>query len=195
MPNTNKQLDEILGLVREQRDDLDTTAMKSDQHPIDPRKGVMYFDLDIEYYNIDEDIEEALAGDDGAAARLAEAFGDDWKADAERNRLDVNKLESEAMKEVQRFVGKFSNEGHGSGGELICKIPVSDHGEVEKVWDKVQRAFGGGDDIVYLSYTPYASFGNWTLYPQGVNGPSFGTDGRDGDIDDWLDDNDPRAGR
>jgi hypothetical protein len=166
------------------------TAMKPDQHPIDPRKGVMYFDLNIEDYNIDEDVEEALAGDARAAARLAEAFGKDWKADAEKNRLDVNGLESRGLKEVQKILkARIGNEGHDSGGSLVCNVNVQEYGDVKRLWDIVD------DEMYDLVDTPYMGFSPFTLYPQGVNGPSFGSHGRNGDIDDWLDDNDPRDTR
>ena len=168
----------------------------ADANGLDPRRAIMYFGIMIEDYNIDEDVDEANYGDAIALDRLVDAFGPDWSEKAQSNRLDTHKLESRAVKEVQRYVGRFGNEGHGSGDELVCKIGVSSYADVQKIWKMVQREMGGGEDIVYLE-TPYASFGNWTLYPEGVNGPSYGVDGRDGDIDDWLDDNEPgrRASR
>jgi hypothetical protein len=144
----------------------------------DPRKAMIYFDLVFEDYNFEEDQEN----DPKRAERFLKLGGGDPSKAA-------LKAEQLAMKEAQKIlkVKRIGNEGHGSGGELVCKISVDSVEEARKIFDKVEAEHGGGDDVVYLD-APYMAMQGFTLFPQGVNGPQYrlGGSSRE-DIDDFWD--------
>jgi len=69
-------------------------------------------------------------------------------------------------------VVKVIAEGHDYYGDLICRISINALSELETVYRAVMRRVGGGDDIVYLD-TCYMTARQWTILPQGVNGPQI----------------------
>jgi hypothetical protein len=142
---------------------------------LDPRKAMMYFDIAFEEYNLDDaaeegdEIAEKLKGGDEALAR---------------------KLEGDAVKAAEKLFGvKVSNEGHDAQGNLVCKFSVDSWADVDKAYKTIMRAHGGGDDTIDLA--PFHVAQGFVLFPQGVNGPRYGNPAgrKDGDLDDWLDDN------
>jgi hypothetical protein len=124
-----------------------------------PRSAVVYFDLVFDEDNYLEDTEEENLPDDQVILR--------W--------------EDSAMREIAEGIGhRVSNEGHDSYGILVCKVFPDTLRDVEKMVDWVMANTGGGDDIVYLDN--HFSAGQWTLFPQGVNGPRV----MFADFDEWL---------
>lgn len=150
------------------------TRTAAGQHPIDPRKGMMYFDLVMEDYNVEEDAENG----DELAMRIMEDGG-----------KTVNKLEGDALKKLSTMFGvRISNEGHGSGNELICKFGVDSWQDVAKVNKVLHSHHTGGDDVIDVG-VPYFAAQGFALFPQGVNGPRYGNTPRSlGDLDEWLED-------
>ena len=149
------------------------TRTAAGQHPLDPRKAMVYFDLVMEEYNVEED---AGNGDELAM----QIMNDDGKA--------ANKLEGDALKKLATMFGaKISNEGHGSGGELVCKLGVDTWQDVSKINKVINSHQTGGDDTIDVGVQYFAAQG-FVLFPQGVNGPRYGnTAGSKGDLDEWLD--------
>jgi hypothetical protein len=128
-----------------------------------------------------------------ASGRIASDF-DPRKAmmsfDIIQGEDEVGGSESDAVHEIKSLlkVRSVDNEGHGSGGELICKISVSDLTEVARIIELVQRNTGGGEDTIYLDDGFQAQ--GFTLYPQGFNGDSYqmGGNGRHEDLEEYLED-------
>lgn len=91
--------------------------------------------------------------------------------------------EMAALKELQKMlkVRKIGNEGHDSYGALTCKIDVQSTKDVKNLYKLIDRAKGGGDDIIFVDDFMAQQF---RLLPEGVNGPQIETD----DIDDFLED-------
>lgn len=91
--------------------------------------------------------------------------------------------EMAALKDLQKTlkVRKIGNEGHDSYGALVCKIDVQSVKDVQKLFQLIDRAKGGGDDMIYLDGFIAEGF---RLLPTGVNGPQIPTD----DIDEFLED-------
>ncbi|MFA6234293.1 MAG: DUF2958 domain-containing protein [Bacteroidota bacterium] len=153
------------------------------------RGGILYFDLAMEDYNIEEDVNEAGRGDENAIQRLQES-GIGWP---DPNYEKAGDLEFKALKEMSTLLGKrVENEGHGSGDELVCKFSVSKWIEVKNINDIIKRHTTGGDDEISLN-TPYTVARGFTLYPDAelANGRAWGVSsgGRVlGDLDDWLED-------
>jgi len=137
------------------------------EHPLG-RMAVVYFDVESEDYNIEED------ADNG------DAFAQSLMDDGGRG---LNKLEGDALKNLSRMFGqRISNEGHDSGGALVCKFGVDSWAEVKKAWGVISRA---GDDLD--TDARYIVARNFRLYPDGVNDVFYGEDfGAEGDWDDWL---------
>ena len=148
------------------------------------RGGIIYFDLEFEDYNVEEDLSAAEDGDEDAIENLV-AAGIGYPPDLSK----AGGQEFQAIAELEKMLGvKISNEGH-SNSSLICKFSVGSWEEVNKVYDIIQRNTGGGEDQIYLD-TPYQAAQGFTLYPDEnlANGRSWGTNGRDGDLDEWLED-------
>lgn len=142
------------------------------------RGGVMYFDLTTQEYQIEEDVNEAEGGDEEAIERLNDAgfgFPPDYSHGL--------KLSQQGYQEAQRLLGvRLNNEGH-SDESLVCKFGVASWSDVQRIYSIL------GDEPYYLD-TPYMEIQGLTLYPDEnlVNGRSYGVEGNDGDLDDWLED-------
>ena len=97
---------------------------------------------------------------------------------------DAGGDEMAALKELQKIlkVRKIENEGHDRYDALICRISdVHSTGDVKNLFQRIDRAKGGGDDIIYVDGFAAQQF---KLLPEGVNGPQIPTE----DIDDFLED-------
>lgn len=128
----------------------------------DPNKAVLYFDINFEDYNAEED---------GAV------FSSD----------DLEDMESEALRNVSKlFRERVENEGHDNMA-LICKIFVDELKTVAKIIKKVQRETIGGEDQIEVG-VDYHVAQNFTLYPQGVNETSYqmGGNGHHKDLEEYL---------
>ena len=137
-----------------------TSKVASD---FDPRKAMMYFDIQFEEYNAEED-----------GVNLSSR--------------DLSSMESNALRNVSRLLKvKVGNEGHDSHGDLICKISVNSLEEVAKIVEIVQRNTIGGEDQIDTDVQYFVAQG-FTLYPQGVNGVSYqiGGNGRHEDLEEYL---------
>ena len=178
MTNVNKQLDEILGLVREQRDDLTPIRFS-------PEDATVYFDL-----NFDESkLEEDLDGENGPERqRDAEWYVNIWSPDGAYHSDLFNKsngpwwsvFEAEALKEISAMLGvkvQHPRRGHrGStspppeaGGPLVCKFGVDTPQDVFRVADIVRTNSRGGDDVISLN-APYTEASGFLFYPWLVHG-------------------------
>lgn len=133
----------------------------------DPRKAVMYFEI-----QIDND--------------LAEMINYEEISDSE-----LSSMESKALKSVSRLLKvRVGNEGHDRYGSLICKIAVNSLEEVAKIVEIVQRNTIGGEDQIETG-VDYFSAQGFTLYPTGVNGrPTYQIGGMGGheDLEEYLED-------
>ena len=140
------------------------------EHPLG-RMSIVYFDLVMEDYNIEED-----AGNGDAFAQSL--LDDPSKANA---------LESKALKSLSRMFGtRIMNEGHGSGDELVCKFGVRSWADVKKANDVINRHYEGGDDQIGTD-VPYMVARDFRLYPDGVNDVFYGAEpGAEDDWDEWL---------
>ena len=154
--------------------------------------GVMYFELTMEDYNMEEDFSSAEDGDEEAIQRLTAAGLTHLKPLGQQDRALVD-LEWKALKEVERLFPGFrvGNEGHDTAGDLICKFNVNTYADVKKVQSIIDRSAGGGDDEIYLD-TPYAAVRGFHLYPDAnlANGRAWGVRPGpvEGDLSDWLED-------
>ena len=95
---------------------------------------------------------------------------------------DAEGDEMAALKELQKIlkVRKIENEGHDRYDALVCRISdVHSTGDVKKLFQRIDRAKGGGDDIIYVDGFAAQQF---RLLPEGVNGPQIPTE----DIDEFL---------
>lgn len=139
-------------------------------HPLG-RMAIVYFDLAMEDYNVEED---AGNGDEFAQSLL----------DDVRNAL---KLESDALKSLSRMFGaRIMNEGHDSGGGLVCKFAVDSWDDVKKALSVINRNHEGGDDQIGTG-VPYMVARDFRLYPDGVNNVFYGEgSGAEGDWNEWL---------
>ncbi len=137
------------------------TKLASD---FDPRKAIMYFSIDFEDYNAEEDGVE---------------FSD----------RELHKKTLEAQKKVGRILKvRISNEGHDSSGNLICKFGVDSLKEAAKIFKIIQR--GGEGGTVIETGVEYFIANFFTLYPQGVNGIAYQMDafGPAKDLEEYLED-------
>ena len=140
------------------------------EHPLG-RMAIVYFDLAMEDYNIEEDADEGDA--------FAQSLLDDPRK--------ANALESKALKSLSRMFGtRIMNEGHDSGGGLVCKFAVNSWADVKKANDVISRYYEGGDDQIGTD-VPYMVARDFRLYPDGVNDVFYGAapDAED-DWDEWL---------
>ena len=129
----------------------------------DPRKAVMYFDIQFEDYNAEED-------------------------GVEISSRELSSMESKALKSVSRLLKvRVGNEGHDSFGNLVCNISVNSLEEVAEVVEIVQRNTIGGEDQIDTDVQYFVAQG-FTLYPQGVNGVSYqiGGNGVHEDLEEYL---------
>jgi len=144
---------------------------------LDPRKAVMYFDI---VFNEGDAEEQANVEYSPESHELAKRLMD--PADKGRSLL---KLEEEAYKRAGSILKvRLGNEGHNRG-DLVCTFNVSSVKEVAKVWDRIERNMS--NDYEMDLDTPFFTAMDFRLYPQGVNGPSYGEGEYGGDIQDWLD--------
>ena len=139
-------------------------------HPLG-RMAIVYFDLAMEDYNIEEDADN---GDEFAQSLMAD----------HRKGLE---LESKAVKNLSRMFGaRIMDEGHDSGGGLVCKFGVDSWADVKKALDVINRNHEGGDDQIGTD-VPYMVARDFRLYPDGVNDVFYGEgSGAEGDWDEWL---------
>lgn len=150
------------------------------------RGGMMYFDIESEDYNIDEDVVNAANGDEVAIARLEES-GLGFPPDYDKSVA----LEQRAYKEMASKLGRYGvhldNEGHANGGQLACKFAVGEWLDVKVINNFIQSASKGSDDSISLD-TPYMTAARFTLYPDAdlANGRSWGAGGDEGSIEEWL---------
>lgn len=153
------------------------------------KSGILYFDLHFEDYNLEDDL-----------GNIGEITDEDHLAELASYKNDKNGLfalsqEDKALEHLEKLFGrKIGNEGHGSYGDLVCKIPVSSHEEVEKLNEIVERNTIGGDDEIDAGERYHVARG-FTLFPEGVNGPRYSHESSsEGTIADWLEVNKPSKG-
>ncbi len=152
------------------------------------RDGIIYFDLFEADYNVEEDMDEAKAGDKDAKARIKAAYG--WPPDFATG----SRNEFKAIRTLEKMFGRsISNEGHDAYGALVCKMPVSTWTDVATIEDAIQANYGGGADIIYLDN--YLEARGFHLYPEGVGGPVWGVAPGEveGDLNEWLEANAPKG--
>jgi hypothetical protein len=151
-------------------------AQKAADSALDPRKAVRYFDIVFNEGDAEEQAKEEYSPE---SHELAKRLMD--PADKGRSLL---KLEDEAYKRAGSILKvRLGNEGHNRG-DLVCSFNVSSVKEVAKVWDRIER--GMSNDYEMDLDTPFFTAMDFRLYPQGVNGPSYG-ESEYNDIQDWLD--------
>lgn len=129
----------------------------------DPRKAMMYFVIQFEEYNAEED-------------------------GVELSDRELQYLEGKALKNVGRLLKvRVGNEGHDEHDDLICNFSVNSLEEVAEVVEIVQRNTIGGEDQIDTDVQYFVAQG-FTLYPQGVNGVSYqmGGNGRHEDLEEYL---------
>ena len=169
MPNTNKQLDEVLGLVREQHGDLTPIQFE-------PEDATVYFDLNFDESKLKEDLDgengperqrdaEAIWSPDGTYSDLFN------KSDGPIRPVWWSVFEAEALKEISAMLGVKVQ--HPSWppphGPLVCKFGVDTPQDVFRVADIVRTNSGGGDDVIYLN-APYTEASGFLFYPWLVHG-------------------------
>lgn len=132
----------------------------------DPRSAIVYFDLVIEDYNIEEDAGNPESDLHDYAKQLFVDFD------------GGHELENKLYREVQELLGfSIGNEGHGSDDALICKTYPRTAEDAFRCM-KVLPTAG-----VQIS-TPYGAVEDVRFYPQGPSGPYLTWDGASENISD-----------
>jgi hypothetical protein len=146
------------------------TRTAAGQHPLDPRKAMVYFDLVMKHAEIAQD---ALDGN-GFAIQI---LYDDGKT---RRDIEVDALNNLAA----MFGARISNEGYDPRNlKLICKLAVGTWQDVAKINKVIHSHHTGGDDTIDVgvgSGLEYFAAQGFVLFPQGVNGPRYG-------LSKWID--------
>ena len=171
LSSAKKMLEKAVGSKSEKRAARNSFHTKTaGEHPLG-RMALVYFDLSLEDYNVEED---ARSGDEFAQSLLKD----------ERKMLG---LENEAVKNLSRMFGtRINNEGHTSHGGLVCKFGVDSWDDVKKALTVINRHHEGGDDQIGTG-VPYMVAQGFRLYPDGVNDVFYGEEpGAEGDWDEWL---------
>jgi hypothetical protein len=158
--------------------------------PIDIRSSILYFELSMDYSNLEEDA-------DSDEPEYAE------RRTLARRMLSgpayVSSLELEALKHVEKelcglfaqedgiFPRKVSNEAHNADGVLLCKMAIQSASEMKKVWDHIIRLAYNDAGIIETPVL-YFEYGMFQWHPQGVNAQSYVfADGMtDPSIEEWL---------
>lgn len=144
--------------------------VKGGAHPL-TRDSIVYFDLVLEDYNIEEDADN----------------GDEFAKSLMGDNQEMMKLQGKALASLKRMFGTtIMNEGHGSDGALVCKFSVDSWADVSKANDVINRHHTGGDDNMGLD-VPYVEARSFRLYPDGVNNVFYSEESQaKGDWNEWL---------
>ena len=144
--------------------------VKGGAHPL-TRDSIVYFDLVLEDYNIEEDADN----------------GDEFAKSLMGDNQEMMKLQGKALASLKRMFGTtIMNEGHGSDGALVCKFSVDSWADVSKANDVINRHHTGGDDNMGLD-VPYFEARSFRLYPDGVNNVFYSEESQaKGDWNEWL---------
>ena len=138
---------------------------------MDFRSAIVYFELVCEDYNIEED---ANNGDPAAQNLL----------NNDRALLNQENLAVNSLKKL--FKKNISNEGHGSGGQLVCKFGVNSVKELIDADRVLSRNHTGGDDEIDTGVAYFSARG-FRFYPDGVNNGFYGEDsGALGTWEEWI---------
>lgn len=117
---------------------------------------ILYFDLSIEIYNIEEDAENP----GWPQQRYAKSLMNDPSK--------IGDLEWKALKKLEKlFDTKISNKGHDRYGSLVCKIFINSMQKLADIDEKISQYHTGGEDrmdtgILYVEATDFR------FYPDGV---------------------------
>lgn len=144
--------------------------VKGGAHPL-TRNAIVYFDLVLEDYNIEEDADN---GDEFAKSLMAD-------------NQEMMKLQGKDLASLKRMFGTtIMDEGHGSDDALVCKFSVDSWADVKKANDVINRHHTGGDDNMGLD-VPYFEARSFRLYPDGVNNVFYSEESQaKGDWNEWL---------
>jgi hypothetical protein len=147
----------------------------------DPRSAIVYFDLVIEDYNIEDDA--------GNPESELHAYAVQVREDMHGG----HDLESEIYREVRELLGfSIGNEGHGSDDALICKTYPK---TAEEAFHCMKVLPDAGGQIS----TPYGAVEDVRFYPQGAGGPYLTWEGaseqisdENVNVEDWFEIHMPR---
>ena len=143
---------------------------------IDPRSAVIYFDLHLEDYNVEEDARDGK--------RLAKRMMSDGGK-------TVNEMERKALDKLSKlFKVRIFNEGHGSTDDLICGINVDSWADVNHILKILSKQHVGGDDEIDTGVRYFVARG-FTLFPRGVNGPRFSDTLPTSGLTEWVEEHKP----
>ena len=135
------------------------------------RSAIVYFELVCEDYNIEEDANNG----DLAAQNLL---------NNDRALLNQENLAINSLKKL--FKKNISGEGHGSGGELVCKFGVNSVKELIDADRVLSRNHTGGDDEIDTGVAYFSARG-FRFYPDGVNNGFYGEESRAlGTWEEWI---------
>lgn len=133
--------------------------------------GVMYFSIDYEDYNVQEDADRG----DPEAQRMM----NDGKF--------AHQKEMAAAEEIGDMLSvRVYDEGHTSHGDLTCKFRINTMAELRRVVEEITS--NAYDSEGHIELGRYFRTSQWSFYPEGVNGPEYAlADSRaDGYLADFL---------
>ena len=146
-------------------------------HALDPRKALVSFVIGFEEDFLREDANDPESAYHKKAKRVLASS---------RPEMIVMKWEDEALEEVSKLFGRRVNAyGYDSSGALGCTMGVDSYADVKDIENVIARNFQGGADNIYLN-APYMFAGDFILHPQGVGGPQYGPNCKEGSIAEWL---------
>tara|TARA_Y100000034_G_scaffold118868_1_gene160026 strand:- start:2460 stop:2885 length:426 start_codon:yes stop_codon:yes gene_type:complete len=120
---------------------------------------ILYFDLHIEVYNIEEDAEDPESHHQGYAKSLMNAPS------------KINALEWKALSRLEKlFDTKISNEGHDSYDSLVCKIHIGSVAQLADIDEKISQYYTGGEDTMDTGIL-YVEAMDFRFYPGVGQGP------------------------
>ena len=157
------------------------------EHPLNPKEAILYFDLSFEDSNYEEDasnIEDIEEEDPEHYEELLK-----YENDSQFSHDQENK----ALKWLEKtFRAKIENEGHDSYGNLICAIGITSHKQLKHIDQIVSRHHIGGDDQMETDVRYFVAQG-FQFYPLGFDNRSVvysEESSAKGTIDEWLKDHD-----
>lgn len=162
-PSLQKHLRPIIDAV--EAADRRRVAFRDDRGyelPIDSRKALVYFNVTIEEYNLEEDLEE------GRTLLRGDFTIEDLQQGTPAMIRELQRLEKDAAKFVGQIAkARVTEEGHDNYGSLICFFAIQSVADLKRLEQELSRYHVGGEDQIEAA--PYTVAENFVLYPQGVN--------------------------
>ncbi len=156
--------------------------------------GIVYFDLIFKKHNLDRDMSAAHDYEDqNAQERLWRAGFNPRASDARAILIQASILEGQALKAMRQLLKHKVVVVEHNRGTLLCKFNVKDWKGVQKVEQVISKHSRRGSDAMNTT-VDYFKAQSFLLYPDSnlTKGRSYGFDGQDGSLKDWLEEFEPR---